>query len=159
MLVNSLVRLRALRTEANRETGKVIPLEVVGTITTTQTYLSAADIAKRSTAAGHPMNIELIATSRLSWGYVTGVKKTELLPQWLETQGGKRQLQGGDDLFEFRVLLCQVADNHSVRLVIRHLIMDSGGCKIYIRPLSHYPKLEGQTGTKKAMLLLPNNGC
>eukprot|EP00191_Tetraselmis_sp_GSL018_P020237 CAMPEP_0177592626 /NCGR_PEP_ID=MMETSP0419_2-20121207/8666_1 /TAXON_ID=582737 /ORGANISM="Tetraselmis sp., Strain GSL018" /LENGTH=814 /DNA_ID=CAMNT_0019083517 /DNA_START=275 /DNA_END=2719 /DNA_ORIENTATION=- len=106
LLVNSMARLRTLRNVANRERGEPIPLRVVACVTSSQTHVAAADIAKRATLAGDPMSVELITTSELTGGY-----------------------------------MAQVAQNPTVRLVLRHLVMDRRGCEIYIRPLTRYPEL------------------
>lgn len=73
MLLNCLTRLRAIRSQASKETGQLAPLRVVSCVSSTQTYLAATDIARRSTAAGDPMNVELITTSQLTGGYMTQV--------------------------------------------------------------------------------------
>jgi len=120
MLVNCLTRLRSLRAAANKELADPVPLRVVSCVTRTQTCLAATDIARRSTAAGHPMNVELITTSQLSGGYMT-----------------------------------QVAQDHSIRLVLRHLVMDPRGHEVYIRPMHRFPKLIKQMETMKRGMRYP----
>ena len=82
MLVNCLARLRVLRSHANAAAAdneaKIQPpppLRVVSCIRTTHTYLAAADIARRSTAAGDLMAVDLITTSQLTGGYMTQVRR------------------------------------------------------------------------------------
>ena len=83
MLVNCLARLRVLRSQAtaaataNNEAQlqQPPPLRVVSCIRTTHTYLAAADIARRSTASGDLMAVDLITTSQLTGGYMTQVKR------------------------------------------------------------------------------------